>query len=188
MRLPDGADAVVDVSKLRDYCLSPSHLRGRHKARAFSSALGLTQADAEFLRRRLLDVAREEEAVKGSTDEYGERYTIDFELVSGVRRARVRSAWIVRRSEAFPRLTTCYVLLDWSLVMTEIDLLSVVALLEDMPVKGLRRGQVGTVVEALGPGVWEVEFSDDSGQTYASIPLRAEQLMRLHHRAEHPAA
>ena len=49
----------------------------------------------------------------------------------------------------------------------EIEILSVVALLEDIPDKGLLRGQVGTVVENLAPGVYEVEFSDDSGQTYA---------------------
>lgn len=72
--------------------------------------------------------------------------------------------------------------------MTEIELLSVVALLEDMPEKGLRRGQVGTVVEPLAPGVYEVEFSDDAGRTYASLALRSGQLMRLHHEPGHQAA
>ena len=72
--------------------------------------------------------------------------------------------------------------------MAEIEMLAVVALLEDIPQKGLLRGQVGTVVESLAPGVYEVEFSDDSGQTYASIALRAEQLMRLHHEPSHQAA
>ena len=33
----------------------------------------------------------------------------------------------------------------------------------DVPAKGLLRGQVGTVVETLAPGVLEVEFSDDQG-------------------------
>jgi hypothetical protein len=73
--------------------------------------------------------------------------------------------------------------------MSEIELLSVVALLEEVPEKGLQRGQVGTVVEVLAPGVYELEFSDDSGRTYASTPLRAEQLMQLHHEpAGHQAA
>jgi len=72
--------------------------------------------------------------------------------------------------------------------MSEIELLSVVALLEDVPQKGLLRGQVGTVVESLGPGVYEVEFSDDSGQTYASLALRWDQLMRLHHKPSDRAA
>jgi hypothetical protein len=61
-----------------------------------------------------------------------------------------------------------------------IHLSDVVALMEDLPQRGLRRGQVGTVVEILAPGVFEVEFSDNRGRTYASLALRAEQLMLLH--------
>ena len=72
--------------------------------------------------------------------------------------------------------------------MAEIDLLSVVALLEDIPERGLLRGQVGAVVESLAPGVYEVEFSDDAGRTYASLALRAGQLMRLRHEPAHQAA
>jgi Domain of unknown function (DUF4926) len=58
---------------------------------------------------------------------------------------------------------------------------AVVALLEDIPQRSLRRGQVGTVVESLEPGVFEVEFSDNEGRTYATLALRADQLMILHH-------
>ena len=42
--------------------------------------------------------------------------------------------------------------------MTDIELLSVVALTRDFPGRGLVRGQVGTVVETLAPGVFEVDF------------------------------
>ena len=72
--------------------------------------------------------------------------------------------------------------------MSEIGLLSVVALVVDLPDRGLVRGQVGTVVEMLAPGVFEVEFSDDEGRTYASLALRSEQLLRLHHQPQHQAA
>ena len=72
--------------------------------------------------------------------------------------------------------------------MAEIETLAVVALLEDLPQGGLVRGQVGTVVEKLAPDVYEVEFSDDSGETYALATLRAAQLMRLHHAPRHEAA
>ncbi|NCC33466.1 MAG: DUF4926 domain-containing protein [Chloroflexia bacterium] len=58
-------------------------------------------------------------------------------------------------------------------------LLDVVALLEDVPDHGLRRGQVGTVVEELAPNVFEVDFSDDDGRTYALLALRANQLIVL---------
>ena len=61
-----------------------------------------------------------------------------------------------------------------------IELLDVVALVVDRPQDGLVRGQVGTVVETLSPGVFEIEFSDDQGKTYAMIPLAADQLIVLH--------
>ncbi len=72
--------------------------------------------------------------------------------------------------------------------MREMELLSVVALLVDLPNAGLERGQVGTVVEQLAPGVYEVEFSDDTGRTYASLAVRSDQLLRLHHQPTHRAA
>jgi hypothetical protein len=49
---------MVDIVKLRDYALSQSHPRGRHKARVFLAALGLTAADAAELRTALLESAR----------------------------------------------------------------------------------------------------------------------------------
>jgi len=57
MQLPNGDRVVVDVSKLRDYCLNPNHEDCKHKARVFASALVLTRADAESLRQRLLAAA-----------------------------------------------------------------------------------------------------------------------------------
>ena len=63
----------------------------------------------------------------------------------------------------------------------EIKLLDVVALTEDVPAGNLLRGQVGTILQALVPGVFEVEFSDDEGRTYAMAALRADQIMVLHY-------
>lgn len=115
MKLPNAHRAVVDLTKLRDYCLSPTHPRGRHKARVFAAALGLTAADATILRTLLLNVAKEGEAVPTEGDEYGQRYTLDFPLTEFpapglARQAVIRSYWIVRRGEDFPRLTSCFVL------------------------------------------------------------------------------
>jgi hypothetical protein len=62
-----------------------------------------------------------------------------------------------------------------------IQLLDIVALVEDLPEHGLHRGQVGTVVEELAPDVFEIEFSDHEGRTYAMLALRTEQLMLLHY-------
>lgn len=62
-----------------------------------------------------------------------------------------------------------------------IQLLDVVAVTEDLPTRGLNRGQVGTVVEVLDPGVFEVEFSDNQGRTYAMLALPEDKLMVLYH-------
>jgi hypothetical protein len=62
-----------------------------------------------------------------------------------------------------------------------IKLLDVVALTDELPEKGLRRGQVGTVVELLAPDVFEIEFADTNGQTYATMALRSDQMIRLLH-------
>jgi hypothetical protein len=53
--------------------------------------------------------------------------------------------------------------------------------LDDVPEKALQRGQVGTIVELLAPGVFEVEFSDLEGRVYAQAALPATGLMVLHH-------
>jgi hypothetical protein len=63
-------------------------------------------------------------------------------------------------------------------------LLDTVALLEDLPQRRLNCGEVGTVVEVLAPNIFEVEFSDDQGQTYAELALRRDQLVLLHNRGE----
>jgi Domain of unknown function (DUF4926) len=60
-------------------------------------------------------------------------------------------------------------------------LLDVVALLQDLPELGLIRGQVGTIVEIYEPDVFEVEFIDSNGRTYALETLSASVLMILHH-------
>ncbi len=60
-----------------------------------------------------------------------------------------------------------------------INVFDVVALTEDLPSHGLRRGQVGTVVECLAPDAFEIEFSDNDGRAYASLGLRGDQLMVL---------
>lgn len=70
--------------------------------------------------------------------------------------------------------------------MSEINigLLDTVALIEDLPERHLSRGEVGTVVEVLESDVYEVEFSDDHGETYAELALRGEQLVLLHNRGD----
>jgi hypothetical protein len=63
MKLPNAAKAVVDSEKLRSYCLNSLHIKGKHKARLFSSLLGLNSQDAEKLRKALLEAAKNSDAL-----------------------------------------------------------------------------------------------------------------------------
>ncbi|HWL94199.1 MAG TPA: DUF4926 domain-containing protein [Phycisphaerae bacterium] len=62
----------------------------------------------------------------------------------------------------------------------ELKLHDVVALMAALPEEGLRQGQMGTIIDVYEPGVYEVEFADNQGQTYASLTLAAAQLLPLH--------
>ncbi len=107
MKLPNANRAVVEIEKLQDYCLSVNHPRGRHKARVFAAALGITADDAEELRQAILSAIITEEATPAERDEYGQRYVVDFTMA---RQANIRTSWIIRSGEDAPRLTSCYVL------------------------------------------------------------------------------
>jgi uncharacterized protein DUF6883 len=110
MKLPGGEHSVVELEKLRNYCLQERHTRGRHKARVFAARLGITAKEAEVLRGALIRAAKEEEATFGERDDYGQRYVVDFQMTGPGGSGMVRSVWIVLAGETRPRLVTCYVL------------------------------------------------------------------------------
>ena len=64
----------------------------------------------------------------------------------------------------------------------KIKILDVVAVVEEIPKHGLKRGEVGTVIDRWKDGTFEVEFSDDTGEAYAFVALNEEQLMPLYYR------
>ncbi len=99
---------MVDIRKLRDYCLNSEHDDGKHKARLFLSSLGMTADHAEELRQILLEVVKTREVRLGRQDEFGQRYILDFPLEWQNRSATLRSGWIIEHGSKTPRLTTCY--------------------------------------------------------------------------------
>lgn len=108
MLIPHGENAVVDIRKLRDYCLNTEHTFGKHKARLFRSMLGMTAPDAEQLRQILLEIIKTHQTKLGRRDNFGQRYILDFTLEWHNRSAVVRSAWIIEDNSEVPRLTSCY--------------------------------------------------------------------------------
>jgi hypothetical protein len=110
MKLPNGDQAIIDERKIKDYCLSPDHEDGQHKARIFRSVLGLALGDAAVLITALRQAAATEEALILKADRYGQRYGVDFEFAGPAGTAKIRSAWIIRTNESVPRLVTCFIL------------------------------------------------------------------------------
>lgn len=108
MKVPNADRAFVDLNKLSDYALNPTHRVGGHRARLFAMLLGITMSDAEAMQDILLKAIRTEDATLGELDEYGQRYVVDFLLTWQDKQVTVRSAWIIRPNEDFQRLVTCY--------------------------------------------------------------------------------
>lgn len=108
MLIPNAGQAIVDIRKLRDYCLNLEHDDGKHKARLFASILGMAANDAEELRQILLEVVKTHEAQLGRQDKFGQRYTLDFQIEWQNRKATLRSGWIIEHGSEIPKLTTCY--------------------------------------------------------------------------------
>lgn len=109
MKLPSGERAHLGT-KLEDYSLNPLHRQGQHKARVFESALGITLANQSILSKALLaQAANSNEFVAFGDNGFGETYVLRFPLATDQGSATVLCAWIIRRNEDFPRLTTCFI-------------------------------------------------------------------------------
>jgi hypothetical protein len=108
--LPNAKNAIVELAKLRDYCLNTDHPRGRHKARVFREALGLSVDDAEWLQRELLEGIQNQPAEKFEVNDYGGLWRVDLPLTRHDRSVVLRTGWIIKTGEQFPRLITCWVL------------------------------------------------------------------------------
>lgn len=107
MKLPGSDQAIVDIAKLRDYCLNPNHLEGRHKARVFLSALGIASADSGWLAEAILAALPGAEAEVQSETLWGMLYRVDVEITRGHRCAKVRTGWLCTSQNT--KLVTCYV-------------------------------------------------------------------------------
>ena len=110
MQLPNAINAFIDDRKLTEYCLNPEHEEGKHKARVFASALGITSEIYFVLKAAILDAVFSENALLIKELSCGKLYQVDFEMRYGDKFASVRSGWIILKDEDFPRLTTCFIL------------------------------------------------------------------------------
>jgi hypothetical protein len=58
-----------------------------------------------------------------------------------------------------------------------LNVLDPVALLQDIEDEHLQKGQVGTIVEKLDSNLFEVEFTNQKGETIALKKIKGEMLM-----------
>ncbi len=110
MKLPNPALTLIDDGKLTSYSLNPNHDEGKHKAIVFKSALDITLENLEELKTALLEAVKNYDAIPTKANAYGQKYIIDFPMTRNNKTAIIRSGWIIRNNEDFPRLVTCYIL------------------------------------------------------------------------------
>jgi len=90
--LPNADKAIVPLEKLRGHSLDSSHPVGKHKARVFASALGMTGEDAPRLREMILQAVLTNEAVEARTNEHGTHYAVDFQKLGLKGEVTIRTA------------------------------------------------------------------------------------------------
>ncbi|MDN3515405.1 MAG: hypothetical protein NG747_13535 [Candidatus Brocadia sp.] len=109
MKLPKGAKAIIPEGKLEDYCLNPFHPDGKHKAKVFEKALGITQTDSTELKKLVLASAVYGEVTKEQLNDFGTTYRVEYETQGVNQREVLCTLWIVHKSDERPYLTSCFV-------------------------------------------------------------------------------
>ena len=108
--VPRAESAEIPEDRLHDYALDPDHPRGRHKARVFSSLLGIGSADWTYLRDQILERLTESPvtAVRPKAP-YGIEYEVRI-MIEGLNGEThpIITGWLVAE-ERPPRLLTAYV-------------------------------------------------------------------------------
>jgi hemerythrin-like domain-containing protein len=107
--LPNYERAVLPIEKLTNYCLNAEHPEGKHKAFVFEKVLGLTLADAQWLKAKILDNLAFYGAKEMEENEFGRKYMVEMAIEKEGNKANVRTVWIIEKSDLAPRLVSCYI-------------------------------------------------------------------------------
>lgn len=74
----------------------------------FKSKLGITLDNKDVLVEALIKIAKDDDYIFTQNSQYRQKYVIDFDLTTPKGTSKIRSAWIIRFEEDYPRLTTVY--------------------------------------------------------------------------------
>ena len=105
--LANAAEAKIDADKVIAYPLDPTHPVGGHNARVFEWVLGYDRTNAAGLVEQILEGIRTTPAEPRGVTRDGAHFRVDLEVRGPTgARAPVRTGWVYRDGEPFPRLTT----------------------------------------------------------------------------------
>ena len=122
----------------------------------------------------MLALAHTSKAFPGQTSTFGQKYEVSGTLRGpNGREAKFTCVWLAPLDGEAPRFITAF---PGQLMH---KLLDTVALTSDHLDAGLRKGDVGAVVEVLGRDSYEVEFVAASGLTQALVTLAASEFRAL---------
>ncbi len=108
MKVPNADKAVVTESKIKDYLLSYTHERGRHKA-AFLALFGFNVDNWQELDNRLKGHIRAYDFTSTTENRFGTRYTVEGEIdTPSGRWVRIRTVWFIDKNEETPRFVSAY--------------------------------------------------------------------------------
>ena len=109
VRLPRAQQATIPTEKLVSYALNLAHERGRHKARVFGSALGITAKDWRYLHDQILAQLASGEVRSTRITSFGIAYEVII-AIDGLngRTVPVVTTWMVT-ADSPPRLTSTWV-------------------------------------------------------------------------------
>lgn len=108
MKLPNGDQAIITIEKIRGYCLNVAHPSGRHKAKVFASALGITADNAEDLKALVARAAIEGQIAQQSKTAFGQIIKVDWP-VPEQDQVILRTLWEITLDNPLPRLVSAFI-------------------------------------------------------------------------------
>jgi hypothetical protein len=108
MNLPNSHLAVVEMAKLTEYLLNPTHPYGASKARFFLG-IGFELEGHEVLAAALREHGQRCELAAHRDTPFGPRFEIEGAMRSpDGRNPRIRTVWQMDKGQLAPRLITAY--------------------------------------------------------------------------------
>ncbi len=108
MRLLNGDRAIIPIEKLKGYCLNAEHPSGKHKARVFASALGITASNAGDLQELIVIAAVEGEVVQKAYTSFGQLWKVDWSVPNRDQLV-LRTLWETTSTSSTPRLISAFI-------------------------------------------------------------------------------